>query len=142
MHKILGHFVEGRAAFGLLLLRVFMGTAIMQHGYMKIHAPFNWMDKPGRASEIHGALQALAALGEFGGGLGIVLGILTPLSCLGVLCTMLGAWFIMFRGTPWIDVGVKSFELPSLYFIMAATLLFTGPGRFSIDALLWGRKKK
>ncbi len=84
--KVFGEFIGGRVAFSFLLLRLFAGSALMMHGWGKIQAPFNWMDKmPNHPPAI---LQALAALSEFGGGLALILGLLTPLACLGIACTM------------------------------------------------------
>ena len=137
MNKFYNRFVDGPPAFGLLLLRVVAGLALMAHSWEKIHHPFNWM--PG--NKVPGALQALAALGEFGGGLGLALGFLTPLAALGVLCTMCGAWVLVHRGQPWVNPGGKSFELPSLYALIAITLILTGPGKISLDSFLFGGKK-
>ena len=143
MQKFYGRFLEGAPAIGLLIFRIVIGAALMIHGWSKIQHPFNWMNQPGKPpSPIPGPLQALAALGEFGGGAGILFGCLTPLACLGVICTMLGAYFIVHRGAPWITPAGKSFELASLYGIMALLLAFTGPGVFSLDAFLFGKKKK
>ncbi len=142
MDRLFGRFIEGRAALGLLVLRVVFGSALLIHGWSKIHAPFNWMDKPNAPSSIPGFMQALAALGEFGGGAGILFGFLTPIACIGVICTMFGAWWIVHRGAPWIAPGKPSFESASLYFTVALVLFLTGPGRISLDAMIWGRKNR
>jgi putative oxidoreductase len=139
MQKIF-HFADGRVGVGLLILRLVMGLGLMSHGWFKIQKPFGWMGPDG----VTGPLQALAALSEFGGGLAITLGFLTPLAALGVLCTMIGAWYFGNQGNPWLslDPKTKTFELAALYGTLAVILFFTGPGRFSIDALIWGRKKR
>ena len=144
MQRFFSNFIDGTPGIGLLILRFVMGMGMMAHGWGKIKTPFSWMDKPGAPSAIPDLLQALAALGEFGGGLAIVLGFLTPLGALGVLCTMIGAWFIAHRDLPWLDFTGKgkSFEYAALYGAVALTLLLTGPGRFSLDALIWGKKKR
>lgn len=138
MQKFWNHYVDGPPALGLLILRVVFGVGLMLHGWSKIQAPFSW----NKSGDIPGVLQALAALGEFGGGLGILLGFLTPLSALGVLCTMFGAWWFSHRGDPWIKPGERTFELASLYGTFALALLIIGPGRYAIDALIWGRNRK
>ena len=142
MQKFYGRFLDGAPAIGLLIFRVVIGAALMLHGWSKIQYPFNWMQHLGFPVPAPGPLQALAALGEFGGGAGIILGCLTPLACLGVLCTMIGAYLIGSPGAAWIKPGGKSFELPSLYAIGVILLVFTGPGIFSLDAFLFGKKKK
>ena len=83
MKRFFSNFHDGPVGIGLLILRFVMGLSIMSHGWGKIQKPFAWMGPDGPP----GFLQALAALGEFGGGLAIVLGLLTPLGALGVLCT-------------------------------------------------------
>jgi len=138
VQKFFGNFIDGRAGIGLLVLRVVMGLSIMSHGWSKIQKPFGWMGADGAP----GFLQALAALREFGGGLAILLGFLTPLGALGVLCTMIGAWYFGHQGDPWLRFTGKgkSFEYAALYGAIAPPFLFTGPGRYSLDALIWGRK--
>lgn len=132
MERVFGRFVEGPAAFGLLLLRAGFGAGLMVHGWPKIQVPTSW-----RGDEIHSMMQLMGALGEFAGGLGLLLGALTPLAALGALFTMLGAWWFQHRGDPWIEPGSSSFELASLYGTFALALFLTGPGRYSIDWLVW-----
>lgn len=137
MRELWGNYVGGTAAFGLLILRIVFGAGLMTHGWSKIQEPFSWM----KSDEVAGILQASAALGEFGGGLALMLGFLTPLACLGIVTTMVGAWWFGHYGDPWIKPGDSSFELASLYGALGFAMFFTGAGKISIDALLFGRKK-
>jgi putative oxidoreductase len=130
-------FISGRAALGLLILRVVAGAALMLHGWSKIQQPFSWMGPNGQPAWV----QAFAAGGEVLGGLALLLGLLSPLAALWVMATMSGAYFIAHRGDPWINPGGKSFELASVYFLIALTILFTGPGRFSLDHLFFGASR-
>jgi putative oxidoreductase len=141
MKKFYGEFVRGRAAMGLLLLRLFTGAALMMHGWPKAQKPFSWMgDGPGSAP---GFLQALAALSEFGGGLALVLGLLTPLACLGIICTMGYAILTAHKGQPWITTNPKAhpFEAASFYLALAVFFIITGPGALSMDANIFGKKR-
>src|SRR6476660_9665973 len=98
--RLYGSFLGGRAAIALLALRLVVGTAFMMHGWGKIQHPFGWMppDAP-----VPAVLQALAALSEFGGGLAWIVGLLTPLACLGILGTMSVALrFHISRGDPFV----------------------------------------
>lgn len=128
---------EGRASSGLLLLRVYAGVALMQHGQTKIANPFHWLDRAPGAPP--GFLQFLAALSEFGGGLCLALGLLTPVACLGIAFTMAYAVrFHVAKGDPF--VGHEGSYEPALgYLTMAALLGLAGPGAYSLDALL-GRR--
>jgi putative oxidoreductase len=137
MLRFYGDFLAGRHGIGILILRLVFGTALMLHGKDKIANPMGWMDQPGKPSPIPDIMQAIAAVSEFGGGLALLLGLLTPLACIGIAATMLGAYFISHRGDPW--VGKGGFELASLHFTAALVTLFTGPGVYSLDYLLFKR---
>jgi putative oxidoreductase len=127
-----------RAGVALLLLRVAAGAAMMHHGWSKIHNPLAWA---GPTSQIPAFLQALAAVSEFFGGLGWVLGLLTPLASFGMACTMGYAVFkhAVERGDPFVGKG-GSYELALLYLMMSLALLLTGPGRYSLDASVFRRR--
>lgn len=122
----------------LLLIRVVVGLAFMLHGWGKIQNPFGWMGPDAFAP---GALQALAALSEFGGGLAWILGLLTPLASLGIACTMAVAFstHAVLRGDPFVSMtGGPSSELAAVFFCIALLLIATGPGRLSLDRKLFG----
>src|SRR5438876_1563329 len=91
MHRLFPTFVTGRGAIGLLLVRLVTGAAFMFHGWYKIQSPggpFGWM---GAEAPVPGFLQGLAVLAEFGGGLALIVGLLTPLAAFGIACTMVVA---------------------------------------------------
>jgi putative oxidoreductase len=128
------------ASIALLLLRVTAGAAFVLHGWGKIKDPFNWMGPDAFAP---GPFQALAALAEFGGGVAWVLGLLTPLASLGIACTMAVAVYFhaILRGDPFVSMtGELAFEPAAVYFFMALLFLVLGPGRFSADRALFGRR--
>ena len=129
-----------RISIGLLVLRLVAGSAFVFHGYGKITKPFAWMPPE---SGMPGWMQALAALSEFGGGLAWILGLLTPLASLGLACTMsVAVWMQAYvLGNPFVASGPGgSYELASVYLSIAILLLLSGPGRFSLDRLVFGKK--
>jgi putative oxidoreductase len=129
-------YTDSRGSIALLLLRLVVGVAFVLHGLPKIQNPFGWA-KDGFPP----FLQALAALSEFGGGLALIVGLLTPLAMFGLLCTMLvAAWTHASQGAPWVGAGGPSYELAALYAVIALAFVLIGPGRFSLDALLFGKK--
>jgi putative oxidoreductase len=73
---------------GLLLLRLVMGIAFVLHGWSKIQDPLGWM---GPQATMPAILQALAALSEFGGGMALIVGLLTRLASLGISGVMVVA---------------------------------------------------
>lgn len=125
----------------LLLIRLVGGVGLMLHGWTKIQNPFGWMGPDGFAP---GFLQALAALSEFGGGLAWVLGLLVPLSSLGIAATMaVAVWYhAVLRGDPFVAVGGNpSYELAAVYLCVALLLAAVGPGRMSSDRFLFGSRR-
>jgi putative oxidoreductase len=131
--------VSGRGSVGLLLLRVVMGAAFMFHGWPKIQNPQHWMDAFG-GSGMPGALQAAAAVSEFGGGLALILGLLTPLAALGIGGTMAVALGMVHlpKGHAFVAPGQPSYELAAVYLAASIVFLLLGAGKLSLDAFLFG----
>ncbi len=128
-------------SISLLFVRIVMGVAFMFHGWGKIQNPMTWM---GVDSPVPGFFQFLAALSEFGGGLALVLGLLTQVSALGLAFTMLVAtlFHMVFRQDPFVNLsGGPSYELALVYLAMSVLFISTGAGRFSLDHYVFGAKK-
>ena len=124
----------------LLVIRVIMGLAMVLHGSGKIQHPFSWM--PVEAG-IPAIFQFLAAISEFVGGLFIIVGLLTPLSALGIFFTMSVAVFFhgFIRHDPFVNqTGGSSFELALVYWGICLVLMMAGPGAFSLDAQIFKKK--
>lgn len=154
-------FIDGRAAVGLLVLRAVAGLALFSHGVQKMAGgPFSWM---GAESWAPPFLQFLAAFSECFGGLALAVGLLTPLAALGIAATMAVATFVVHvaGGDPFVRlrggdeetsiVGLPlafvrvggsggSYELAAMFLATALLLLLAGPGRLSLDAMLFGRR--
>jgi putative oxidoreductase len=128
-----------RGSIAVLLLRLVTGVAFVFHGWGKIQNPMHWMDMaPGHPP---GFLQALAAVAEFGGGIGLVLGLLTPLCCTGIACTMAVAIYThISKGDPFVSKGASSYELAAVFLTIAVAIALIGPGRYSVDQRLLGRR--
>jgi putative oxidoreductase len=128
-----GHI--GSAA--LLLLRLVMGVAFILHGWPKIQNPMSWM---GPDAPVPAILQALAALAEFAGGMALIVGLLSRLASLGIMTNMIVALGMVHlpHGDPFVSKsGGRSYELAAVYLACAVLFLLLGPGRFSLDALLF-----
>jgi putative oxidoreductase len=126
---------SNRVSTALLLIRWIVGIAMISHGASKIAAPFSWM---GADAPVPGILQALAALSEFGGGIALIVGLLTPLALLGLISTMaVAVFFHLSKG----DGFVGGYELGLVYLVAFVGLFLTGPGRFSLDAVIAAKRE-
>lgn len=144
MRRIFSPSDVGRpGSLGLLLMRIVLGIGLAMHGYHKMGNAFNWM---GADAWAPGFLQAISVFAEFGGGIAILLGLLTPLAALGVVIDMLVAIFSYH--IPHGDLlvapqgsGIGSYDLAALYGAAAFSLMMLGPGLFSLDAIFFKRKQ-
>lgn len=138
MNKLFGSYVGGRGALGLLVVRLVFGLGLVLHGLPKLAAPFNWNPH----SSIPGVLQAFSVLAEVGGGLALMVGLLTPIAALGIVINFLVAVFMVHikHGDPFVGKG-PSYESAAGYLAVGLLALFTGPGAVSLDALIFGQKR-
>ncbi|QQR80617.1 MAG: DoxX family protein [Deltaproteobacteria bacterium] len=129
------------ASAALLVLRLITGVAFMIHGWGKIQTPFSWMPPE---APIPAFLQFLAALSEFGGGLALILGLLTPLASFGIFCTMSFAvnMHMVVMKHPFVSTapGGMSYEPALVYWGISLLLLLTGAGKFSLDRKIFGER--
>jgi len=127
---------------GLLLLRLVVGLLLAGHGAQKL---FGWFSGPGFKG-ITGWLGTIglrpapfwafmAGMSEFGGGLLVALGLLNPLGALGIIGAMLMAIFLVHRGKGlWASNGGSEVPLTNIAAVLALAL--SGPGAYSLDAVL------
>ena len=137
-------FVKGRGAVGLLILRLVVGAAFIVHGWPKIQNPFGWMEGKSVFPPTPGILQACSAVAEFGGGIALILGLLTPLAALGIFGSMSGAMMMVHipNHHPFVAGGRDpSYEVVVVYMAVMLLLILIGPGMLSVDACLFGRKR-
>ena len=127
---------------GLLILRLVLGMLFIGHGAQKLFGWFGgaglaktqgWLGSMGMRPAWFWAL--MAALSEFGGGLLLALGFLTPLGSLGIIAAMMVAiteahWS---KGL-WNTKG--GIEFPLLNLTTALALGLAGPGAYSLDGAL------
>ncbi len=128
-------------AIGIVVLRVLTGVVFAAHGYQKlfvygmggVQGAFTKMGAP--MPMITGPLVALL---EFFGGLALVIGLLTRLAALGLAIDMLGAILIVhLAGGFFLPAG---YEFALLLFAASLALGVAGPGAFSVDATIAGRR--
>lgn len=125
-----------RTSLGLLAVRLVAGSAMALHGWPKMQNATSWM---GPDAPFPGVLQSLAALGECGGGICWILGLLTPLASFLIACTMSVAAFGVHipSGHPFVASTLEPSAEPALgYLAIALMFLLAGPGRISLDWIL------
>jgi putative oxidoreductase len=131
-------------SYGLLLLRVVLGLTMSAHGAQKL---FGWFGGPGMKGTV-GICTNLGyrwpflmagslALAEFGGGLSLATGFLTPLGAFAVTVVMLNAVYLIHWSKGFFN-GDGGYEFNLLIASAAVAVAATGPGRFAIDhAIGW-----
>ncbi len=137
---------DAASSLGLLLLRLGAGSLMLfGHGWGKIANYSDLTDSfPDPLGLGHTLSLWLAIAAEAGGSLLIMLGLATRLSALGLVITMAVAAFIFHASDPTFiprPPGPAK-ELALVYLIAFTALLFTGAGKFSLDAALLGKRKK
>jgi putative oxidoreductase len=141
---------------GLLILRVGIGGFMLTHGAGKLR-----MILDGKASEFaadpfgigNATSLYLVTFAEFLCSILIILGLGTRLAAIPLVITMAVAAFWAHKADPWtLEKAFKNFtaglskypvakEGALLFLIPFAALIFTGPGRFSIDAIICRRPR-
>jgi putative oxidoreductase len=121
-----------RTDIGLLILRVFPALMmLLSHGLPKIEnfstLKDSFPDPLGLGSSLSLGLTIFA---EVVCAALLVLGVFTRFMAVPLLVTMIVAAFIVHSADPW---SKKEFAL--LFAIPCLSLIFTGPGRFSLDRL-------
>ena len=85
----------------------------------------------------------LGAAFEFFGGILLALGLFSRVASLALASVMVGALALVHipAGHPFVASGGPSSELAAIYLAFTLLLTATGPGAYSLDALLFGRER-
>lgn len=122
----------------MALLRIIFGALLIYHGSLKVFESFGKM-----AEELANRgwplpyFQAFAATYiEFAGGVLLIVGLFTRPVALAVSVLFTIITFVFQAGDPFMKQ-----EKPLMFLLVAALLFFTGPGRFSIDNILFRKQQ-
>lgn len=116
----------------LLVLRVAVGATMLQAGLIKavdFTTTAGFMEAGGWRLPKLAAFMVTAA--ETLGGIGLLLGLLTPLAAVAVIAAMIDAWAVNVSGSAFWS---EPFNVPFLVAFGAIALLFAGAGRYAVDA--------
>src|ERR1043166_5887981 len=122
--------------WALLVSRVIVGIIFMAHGAQKLFGAFGG---PGLSAivQMMGPLGYLVSIGEFFGGLGLVVGFLSRFSAASIILIMLGAiamvharfgFFMNWMG----NQAGEVFEYHLLAIAVLLPIVIAGPGRFAV----------
>lgn len=138
-----------------LLLRLGLAIIFLSHGGLKIaFGSAKWSSET-----LPAGIQVAVAWGEVVVGLACLIGLLTRLACLGIIVIMIGAMWLETGQRNFIDI---TFDLPSIQVsnrvvgfnrispgyeynfaicVMASALILLGSGPYSVDSVLWRRRR-
>ena len=131
------------ADVGKLVLRLGIGAAFAVHGWPKITQQGMTWAQIGSAMPLPGATfwGFMAAFAEFGGGILFAAGLLTRLVCAMLVINMAVAVKFHLQSPP----PMNTFAMWSHAFedgVVFLGMLFIGPGRLSLDHLLFNRRRR
>jgi putative oxidoreductase len=126
--------------WALLFTRLIVGSVFMMHGSQKLFGAFGGPGLSG-VVKMMGPLGYLVTIGEFFGGLGLILGVLSRFSAGSIILIMLGAigmvhakfgFFMNWYGN---KLG-EGFEYHLVTIAALLPIMIAGPGRLSIGRFL------
>jgi putative oxidoreductase len=118
----------------LLVVRVIVGVIFAAHGAQKLFGAF---EGPGLAATVEnmGPIGYLVTIGEFFGGLGLVVGFLSRFSAASLVVIMIGA-IAMVHGPKGFFAAKGGFEYNLALVGLLVPVVLAGPGRMAIGRFL------
>ena len=118
----------------LSIFRISLGIVFIVHGRSKIKDPAAFAKGIG-APVVNGYIAAIC---EFFGGLGLLLGFFTPIAALMAAAVMIGAlhYHINVWKHPFSNPGSHSYELPFILLVACLLIATIGGGSIALDYLL------
>ena len=130
-----------------LLLRLTAGAIFLPHGYAKVFGKGGVAVFAADLPSYHLPmfLGYIAAYAEFAGGILLIAGLLSRLDAFLLACTMFVAAFVIvlpdaLHDSPTFLTVMKAVELPLSLFTVTTAIVFLGPGRLSLDHLVWRKR--
>lgn len=125
-------YSDNAISFALLTLRLALGGLMIPHGYNKLMHFASMSSKFADPFHIGStASLSLTIFAEFFCAVFIVLGLFTRLACIPLIINMSIAVFLAHKGD-FFDTGEKA----TLFLAGFIALLFTGPGKVSMDRFI------
>jgi putative oxidoreductase len=118
VQRLFSMFPNGWPGWGLLVLRIVAGGFLLMQGIARLVPGAGWI-------AITAATMGIAA------GLLMLIGLWTPVGCL--LAVVAESWVLV--------VGGVAPQSPILLLSISVAVAMLGPGAWSIDAVLFGRRR-
>jgi putative oxidoreductase len=131
-------FSPANVSTALLILRVVVAAFMLTHGLPKLMNMMSGNSKFGDPIGLGKDVSlGLTVFAEFVCAILLLLGLATRLALIPLIITMLVAAFVAHGGDPF---GKK--EMALLYLVIFIALLITGPGKYSIDEAIGGKRRR
>ena len=118
----------------LLILRVVAGVIFAAHGAQKLFGAFGGSGLS-KTVEFMGPIGYLVTIGEFFGGLGLIVGFLCRFSAASLIVIMIGA-IVKVHGPKGFFLSAGGYEYNLALIGLLAPILLVGPGWFSLGRCL------
>ena len=126
-------FLDRLQPLALLVLRLALGAVMIAHGWPKVFGGMHHHMDLVRHIGLPGWTAYLSAAAEFGGGILIVLGLLTRLAALAIVIDLLVAIFGVHLKNGFLGQG--NYQFPLALAAIAFSLVFFGAGPIALDWL-------
>lgn len=137
-------WVDANRDVALDLIRVYLGVGLFVRGWLFVSdaSRFVALVSVDASTEafVSGGVVHYVALAHLGGGLLLVLGLLTRVAALVQIPVLIGAVFFVHLGEGLLAAG-QSLEFSALVLFLLLVLFFHGSGRLSLDYLLFEREQ-
>jgi putative oxidoreductase len=130
-------YLDRLQPLGLLVLRLVLGAIMIAHGYVKIFGGMQNFVHMVRGLGMPGWLAYFAAAAEFGGGILVVLGLITRFAAFAILIDMLVAIAKVHLRNGL--TGQDGYEFPLALAAIAFALILFGAGPIALDHIRGGR---
>jgi len=128
LHRFYSTFPSGWSGFGLLLLRAALGATLIMQGLAYLLA----------LKDLRFGSWVMCLLAFCSGGV-LLMGFLTPFASALAFLGGLGAAFSWLPAPSWNFFSGNPLSTDAI--LIALAVVFLGPGAFSLDAHLFGRRK-
>jgi putative oxidoreductase len=118
----------------LLVARAIVGVIFTAHGAQKLFGAFGGRGLAATV-EMMGPIGYLVTIGEFFGGLGLIVGFLSRFSAASLIVVMIGA-IVQVHGKNGFFLSANGFEYNLALIGLLAPILIAGPGAFAIGRFL------